>query len=82
MSWLTNLTSHLSLIPVAVQAIQAFQAIGHSQESTLAKVTDIVKLSAQVGEKVPEVHVAAVSTLIESLITQIYGAPTAAVPTT
>lgn len=75
MSFLSTLQANLGLIPTLVSAIQAFQEIGHSQETTVQKIGQIVEVAAAVGEVVPVPQVAAVSSLIESIAQQIFNPP-------
>jgi len=80
MSFLSNLESHLNLIPTIVQAVQAFQAIGHSKETTVQKLGQIIEVTAALGEAVPIPLVAAISATVESIAEQIFNP--APVPTT
>jgi hypothetical protein len=83
MSFLSNLESHLNLIPTIVQAVQAFQAIGHSKETTVQKIGQIIEVTAALGEAVPLPIVAAISATVESIAEQIFNpAPAATTSTT
>jgi hypothetical protein len=83
MSFLSNLESHLNLIPTIVQAVQAFQAIGHSKETTVQKIGQIIEVTAALGEAVPLPIVAAISATVESIAEQIFNpAPVATTSTT
>jgi hypothetical protein len=78
MTFFQNLTAHLNLIPAIANAVQAFQAIGHSKESTLAKVLQIIEVSANLGETIPVPVVAAVSATVASIVEQIFSPATSA----
>lgn len=75
--FLSFINGHLGLIPTAVAAFTALQQIGHTKESALAKVTQIIEVSAALGEQIPEKHVQAVSTTIEDIAQRIFGTPAA-----
>ena len=70
--FLIALTSHMNLIPGIVAAAQALQAIGHSQESTVQKIVQAVEVTAAVGETVPNPLVQSISTMVESIVTQVF----------
>lgn len=72
MTFLQQLESHLNLIPVIVAAVQAFQQIGHSKETTIQKIGEIIQISALVGEQIPIPVVQNVSALIDSIATQVF----------
>lgn len=78
MNFLKQLESHLSLVPTIVAAVQAFQSIGHSKETTIQKIGDIIKVSAAVGEAVPIPIVAAVSGLVETIAGAVFAPATPA----
>lgn len=80
MKFLTTLASHLNLIAPIVQAIQAYQAIGHSKETVVQKVGQIIEVTAALGEAVPIPLVDAVSATVESIAQQIFSPPPAATP--
>lgn len=81
MNFLQSLSTHLGLVPVIVQAVQAFQLIGHSKESTVLKIGQIIEVSAAVGEQVPVPMVASISTLVEGIAQQIFNPPAAQIHT-
>lgn len=84
MNFLQTLSAHLNLVPNIIQAVQAFQTIGHSKETTVQKIGQMIELSAAIGEQVPVPVVVSVSTLVESIAQQIFAPPStsgsAAVP--
>jgi hypothetical protein len=77
MSFLQNLETHLSLIPAITAAIQSFQAIGHTKESAVAKIGQIIQTSAAIGEVVPVPLVGAISATVEEIAGAIFKTPAA-----
>jgi hypothetical protein len=75
MTFWQNLTSHLNLIPALVRAVQEFQDIGHTKESAVAKVVQIVKTCATLGEQIPVPQVAAISAIVEGIAEQVFAPP-------
>ena len=78
MSFLSELYAHLNLIPVIKAAIQTYQEIGHSKETTTQKLGQIIETTAALGEAVPVPVVAAISATIESIAEQIFNPPATA----
>lgn len=72
MTFLQTLESHLYLIPTIISAVQAFQTIGHSKETTLQKVVQIVEVSAAVGEQATVPLVSSISATVESIVEQVF----------
>jgi hypothetical protein len=79
MSWLTTLTQHLNLVPAIVSAVQSFQAIGHTKESTVQKVGQIIQVAASVGEVVPIPQVMAVSSLVDTIAQGVFNTPASSI---
>jgi hypothetical protein len=80
-SFLVNLEQALGLIPTIIMAVQAFKDIGHSKDTTVQKIGDIVQISAAIGEVVPIPQVQSISAIIESIATQVFTpTPTTASP--
>ena len=78
-SFLVNLEQALGLIPTIIMAVQAFKDIGHSKDTTVQKIGDIVQISAAIGEVVPIPQVQSISAIIESIATQVF-TPTTPAP--
>ena len=78
MNFFQTLEAHLNLIPVITTAIQTLQQIGHTKESAVQKVGQIIETSAAVGESIPVPVVSSVSALVEDIAQAIFGntAPT------
>ncbi len=72
MTFLQQLESHLNLVPVIVAAVQAYQTICHSKQTTVEKIGEIIQVSALVGEQIPIAVVQNVSALIENIATQVF----------
>ena len=72
------LQSLLGMLPLIGPAIQGFQAIGHSKETAVQKVTQSVQLAATIGEGIPVPGVAAISTIIADIASKL---PETAAPT-
>jgi hypothetical protein len=75
MSFFSTLAEHLNLVPAISTAVQEFQSIGHSKETTLQKIQGIVDASAQVGEQVPVPVVQGVSALVQTIVDAVFGPP-------
>ena len=78
MSFFSNLTSHLNLIPALSAAIQEIKLIGGSKETAVQKVGQIIEVSAAVGEIVPVPIVSAVSATVEEIAQMIFNTGTRA----
>lgn len=71
MNWLILVVKYLPTVISLVQGVEA--SIGSQAPGTAKKqiVLDAIKAGAQAGEAIPDAHVAAVSTLIDSTVTTL-----------
>lgn len=80
MNFLNLILAHLNLIPPIANAVQVFQNIGHSKETTIQKVGDIIKTAATVGEQIPVPVVEAISATVETVAEAVFATPPGATP--
>ena len=81
---LKDIEAGLTAVANIGTAVTAIKATGASKESTLQKVVTIVETASAAGEAVPIPQVQAVSSMVNTIVEEVFGTPaapaTAAVP--
>jgi hypothetical protein len=77
---LKDIEAGLSAVANIGTAVTAIKATGASKQSTLQKVITIVETASAAGEAIPIPQVQSVSSLVNGIVEDVFGAPAPPVP--